>query len=335
MLDLDGLKPSTTRSGTRPATEHIRGLADALSEQFAVGNGPTGSAATSSPDRAPRRARAGRRSSSSAAERHPARSRWRESASPQCRHRRSAAWTLDGELLSRGRHRAPGRQAHRASQPSSTTAETAGTASSTRGSGTPTPATLANALALRRRRQGPLHPQPLPDRLPALRAGRRRPRARADERVARVRLAGLLHDVGKIGVPDAILNKPGPLPTPSTRRCSRHARSAARSSRPPTSPRSRDWIRHHHERYDGTGYPDGLRGDAIPLESRIILACDAYEAMTSNRPYRKAPGRVRALRAPDGAGTQFDPGVVEAICRALASRTIDPGVPLRAHPQAA
>jgi HD-GYP domain-containing protein (c-di-GMP phosphodiesterase class II) len=78
------------------------------------------------------------------------------------------------------------------------------------------------------------------------------------------------------------------------------------------------WVRHHHERYDGGGYPDGLCGDAIPLESRIILVADAFEAMTSDRPYRTAPGEefaVAELRR--HAGTQFDPDVVAALGRVL------------------
>ena len=78
------------------------------------------------------------------------------------------------------------------------------------------------------------------------------------------------------------------------------------------------WVRHHHERFDGGGYPDGLAGESIPLESRIILVADAFEAMTSDRPYRNAPGAdfaVGELRK--HAGTQFDPEVVEALCRVL------------------
>jgi HD-GYP domain-containing protein (c-di-GMP phosphodiesterase class II) len=78
------------------------------------------------------------------------------------------------------------------------------------------------------------------------------------------------------------------------------------------------WVRHHHERFDGRGYPDGLAGDDIPLESRIILVADAYEAMTSDRPYRKAPGEAVAVaELRKHAGTQFDPAVVAALCRVL------------------
>jgi HD-GYP domain-containing protein (c-di-GMP phosphodiesterase class II) len=77
-------------------------------------------------------------------------------------------------------------------------------------------------------------------------------------------------------------------------------------------------VRHHHERVDGAGYPDRLAGEAIPLESRIILVADAFEAMTSDRPYRKAPGREFALeQLREGAGTQFDPDVVDALCQVL------------------
>ena len=85
-------------------------------------------------------------------------------------------------------------------------------------------------------------------------------------------------------------------------------------------PTQAHWIRHHHERYDGNGYPDGLAGEGIPLESRIILAADAFEAMTSDRPYRLAPGREFAIaELCRHAGTQFDAKVVDARCRALES----------------
>jgi HD-GYP domain-containing protein (c-di-GMP phosphodiesterase class II) len=78
------------------------------------------------------------------------------------------------------------------------------------------------------------------------------------------------------------------------------------------------WVRHHHERFDGGGYPDGLAGEAVPLESRIILVADAFEAMTSDRPYRRAPGQEFALgELRRHAGAQFDPAVVDALCRVL------------------
>jgi HD-GYP domain-containing protein (c-di-GMP phosphodiesterase class II) len=78
------------------------------------------------------------------------------------------------------------------------------------------------------------------------------------------------------------------------------------------------WVRHHHERIDGTGYPDGLLGADIPLESRIIHVADAFEAMTSDRPYRKAPGQAYAIdELRRNSGTQFDADVVEALIRRL------------------
>jgi diguanylate cyclase (GGDEF)-like protein/putative nucleotidyltransferase with HDIG domain len=141
------------------------------------------------------------------------------------------------------------------------------------------------------------------------------------DRVVRMRLAGLLHDVGKIGVPDAILNKPGPLDPSELAQMQRHATLGGDIVAAADLPEEAHWIRHHHERYDGAGYPDGLRGDAIPLESRIILTCDAYEAMTSNRPYRKAPGHAFAIAELERhAGTQFDARAVDALAAALASR---------------
>ena len=89
-------------------------------------------------------------------------------------------------------------------------------------------------------------------------------------------------------------------------------------------PEEARWVRHHHERVDGRGYPDRLAGEAIPLESRIILVADAFEAMTSDRPYRTAPGREFAVEELQrGAGSQFDADVVDALCRVL-ERTDEP-----------
>jgi HD-GYP domain-containing protein (c-di-GMP phosphodiesterase class II) len=98
----------------------------------------------------------------------------------------------------------------------------------------------------------------------------------------------------------------------------RHALLGADIVRAADLPNEARWVRHHHERYDGGGYPDGLCGDGIPLESRIILVADAFEAMTSDRPYRRAPGQEFAIaELRRNAGTQFDPHVVDALCRVL------------------
>ena len=145
------------------------------------------------------------------------------------------------------------------------------------------------------------------------------------ERIKRIRLAGLLHDVGKIGVPDRILNKPTRLSDAELEIMRRHAMLGGDIAAAADLAEESDWIRHHHERYDGTGYPGGLSRHAIPLESRIILACDAYEAMTSNRPYRKAPGHRFAIAELERhAGTQFDPDVVIALRTALEARANHP-----------
>jgi diguanylate cyclase (GGDEF)-like protein/putative nucleotidyltransferase with HDIG domain len=140
----------------------------------------------------------------------------------------------------------------------------------------------------------------------------------AGDRLARMRLAGLLHDVGKIGVPDAILNKPAGLTDDEYTVMKRHSLLGCDIVRAADMPLEAKWVRHHHERFDGRGYPDGLAGTDIPLESRIILVADAFEAMTSDRPYRKAPGEAVAVaELRKHAGTQFDPDVVAALCRVL------------------
>ncbi len=136
--------------------------------------------------------------------------------------------------------------------------------------------------------------------------------------IGRMRLAGLLHDVGKIGIPDAILTKPAALTDGEYEQMKRHSILGAEIVAAAGLATEARWIRHHHERYDGSGYPDGLAGRAIPLQSRIILAADAFEAMTSDRPYRDAPGREFAIaELKRHAGTQFDSEIVKAFCRAL------------------
>ena len=136
--------------------------------------------------------------------------------------------------------------------------------------------------------------------------------------IAKVRLAGLLHDVGKIGIPDAILNKPAKLTDDEYALMKTHSQLGYEIVLAADMPTEADWIRHHHSRYDGQGYPDQISGESIPLESRIILVADSFEAMISDRPYRKAPGQKFAIaELRRHAGTQFDPLVVEALCRLL------------------
>jgi diguanylate cyclase (GGDEF)-like protein len=132
------------------------------------------------------------------------------------------------------------------------------------------------------------------------------------EEVDEVARGAELHDVGKVGVPDAILNKPGALEPEEWEFMRQHTILGERivSAAPALRPVAR-LVRSSHERWDGGGYPDGLRGPAIPRGSRIICVCDAYEAMTADRPYRRAltpEVALAELRA--GAGTQFDPEVV-------------------------
>jgi diguanylate cyclase (GGDEF)-like protein len=143
-------------------------------------------------------------------------------------------------------------------------------------------------------------------------------------RIERMQVAGILHDVGKIGVPDPILRKPGPLTDAEWEEMRQHPVLGARILAGANLDDVSAWVLAHHERPDGGGYPDGLRGDEIPLEARILAVADAYEAMTSDRVYRPAIGdeaaRAELVR---GAGTQFDPVVVEAMLAALAAAPED------------
>ncbi|MEA2332094.1 MAG: hypothetical protein QOH58_2232 [Thermoleophilaceae bacterium] len=139
------------------------------------------------------------------------------------------------------------------------------------------------------------------------------------EHVERVRIAGVLHDVGKTGVSDRVVTKPGPLDANEWRTIRTHPEIGARLLAHPEFEDLRAWVLAHHERPDGAGYPHGLAGEEIPLEARILSIADAYEAMTADRTYRPALGEEAAeaeLRA--GAGSQFDAQIVDAFLTALA-----------------
>ena len=127
--------------------------------------------------------------------------------------------------------------------------------------------------------------------------------------------AARLHDIGKVGVPDAVLHKAGPLADDERLMIQGHSVwGADLVGRIPGLEDVARIVRHHHERYDGEGYPDRLAGRDIPLASRILTAADAYVAMTENRPYRRARPRFEVDREfRDCSGAQFDPYVVEAL----------------------
>jgi diguanylate cyclase (GGDEF)-like protein len=135
-----------------------------------------------------------------------------------------------------------------------------------------------------------------------------------DERTLKqLELGALLHDIGKIGIPSDILSKPGRLTAAEKRIVQTHPELGERIIAPIDRLQSVcPIVRHCHERWDGAGYPDGISGEDIPLESRIIFVCDAYHAMTTDRPYRRRLSHPEALRRlAEAAGMQFDPRVVE------------------------
>jgi putative nucleotidyltransferase with HDIG domain len=139
------------------------------------------------------------------------------------------------------------------------------------------------------------------------------------DKVERVRLGGILHDIGKVAVPDAVLQKPGPLDDEEWEQMRQHPEHGARILGSSELSDIREWVMASHERPDGRGYPRGLKGDEIPVESRILAVADAYEAMSVDRIYRPSIGEQAAreeLRR--GAGAQFDAAVVDAFLRSLA-----------------
>lgn len=138
-----------------------------------------------------------------------------------------------------------------------------------------------------------------------------------------IRYGALLHDVGKIAVRDPILRKAGPLTEDEWEEIRLHPVIGERMCAPLTlAPAIAPIVRHHHERWDGSGYVDGLAGEAIPLAARIVSVVDAYDAMIAGRPYQRAVPEAEALRRlRAGAGRQWDPDVVRAFLALLAQRT--------------
>ncbi len=152
-----------------------------------------------------------------------------------------------------------------------------------------------------------------------------------------LKTAALLHDVGKIGVPDAVLRKPGKLTDDEYAAIQHHAlMGAAIVGAVPGFEETLDAVRHHHERWDGGGYPLGLKGEQTPLLARVMSVADAYSAMTTDRPYRKgmAPGRALEILA-GGAGTQWDPVCVQAFLSVRCAGLDTPETPYQPLPLAA
>jgi putative two-component system response regulator len=140
------------------------------------------------------------------------------------------------------------------------------------------------------------------------------------ERIEQIRLGGELHDIGKIGTREAVLNKPGPLAPDEFEHIKIHVTLGERILAPflGESPGVLQIVRSHHERMDGTGFPDHLRASEIPMEARIVSVVDAFDAMTTNRAYRPCRTPEEALGELRGhAGPQFDPNVVQAFLAAF------------------
>jgi len=137
----------------------------------------------------------------------------------------------------------------------------------------------------------------------------------AESEVRKIRIAAILHDIGKIGVSGRIIRKPSALNSEEMYAMRQHPVIGAEIMQPvELLTDAAEIVRHHHEHYDGSGYPSGLEGDAIPIGSRIVLVADAFNAITTDRPYRKARSKNEALGVlREYSGKQFDPKVVAAL----------------------
>ena len=138
-----------------------------------------------------------------------------------------------------------------------------------------------------------------------------------DRLLEAIEAAALLHDIGKLGIPDRLLNKPGPLTHEEYDQVKQHVIIGADilSAVPVPGPLALI-VRHHHENWDGTGYPDGLEGEAIPVGARVLSIVDCYDALTSDRPYRRALSQGSAIAMiHERRGTMYEPAIVDAFLR--------------------
>jgi len=146
----------------------------------------------------------------------------------------------------------------------------------------------------------------------------------SDERAESLRLAGLMHDVGKLAVPEAILLKPGPLDTAEYEVVKQHAARGAEIVSGVLSEEQVAWVRHHHERWDGTGYPAGIGGEQIPDGARLLAVADAWDVMTGARTYFPALTRGDAFEeCRRWAGHQFAPEAVDALAALVREGHVD------------
>ncbi|HEY6055723.1 MAG TPA: HD-GYP domain-containing protein, partial [Gaiellaceae bacterium] len=147
------------------------------------------------------------------------------------------------------------------------------------------------------------------------------------DQVELARLAGSLHDLGKLAIPEEILRKPSALSEPERVVLERHPQIGYRMLESLGVDPVAQWVLHHHERWDGDGYPDKLAGEEIPLGARIIFVADAYDAMTSDRVYRGSLSREEAIAELERcAGSQFDPAIVGIFVAELAPELEDEAV---------
>ena len=154
---------------------------------------------------------------------------------------------------------------------------------------------------------------------------------RDEDELQLLRIAGLVHDIGKIGLPAKLFHKRGSLKPSERKTMQMHCRIGADIINSASGmQRLAAIVRHHHEHYDGGGYPDGLAGDEIPIESRVLAVADAFDAMISERPYRRALPHEEAIRRiKQAAGTQFDPNVVAAFLERFAREDTDDALWIR------